>query len=248
MKLPIFRLGYYHNPWALDLVPPTISLNRRFKWSVQFGDRNAIIEDRHHISRYKGYGRWKTVQSASHVVMVEAWAQIRDGGQCVILRAGNLHRRLDSGHDHQWQWDSLGLTLVRLSDQEDYHPCAEMLLSPNFGGQYNGTATVDLIKRNIERVAIRRAEVLEGARSLVAEDVDGVWVSLRDSLEAGNCLEGSRQWAVKRRINIHHHYPAEKLMEFAGSEPRLIAAIKVAIKRNKMEMESGMCELSRHAT
>lgn len=245
MKIPIFIGGLYWDRWALDLVPATIKLNRRYSWHVQFGSRSAIIDDTPHKSKHVGCGRWKTIQRARHVVMVEAWAQIRDAGRTVIIKAGNLHRRLESGPDHYWQHDELGLALVRISDQQDYHPSAQVLLSPDLDGHYNAAATVDSIKRSIEWAAIRREQINRNSK-LEEADIKEAWVSLRDSLSSGNCLDGSLQWAVQKRINIYRHHPAARLMELDGDNPRVLAAVKAAVARHKREMAEGFCELKDH--
>lgn len=246
VKIPIFRNCLCWSDWALDLVPATIKLNKRYSWAVRFGSCNAIIEDKCHESQYKGNGRWKTIQRAGHVVMVEAWAQIRDDGRTVIIRAGNLHRRLESGPDHYWQHDALGFALVRISDQEDYHPSAENLMAPGPNGYFDGEATVNSIKRSIEWAAIRRAEITSRNQTLIDGDLDGVWVSFVDSLRAGNCREGSRQWAAQKRINIRHHHLAAKLMDLGWQDGRLVAAVKMAVARHKREMAEGFCALCDH--
>lgn len=247
MRIQIFRSGLYWAEWALDLVPSGIWLNRRYSWAVQFGDHNAIIEDKPHRSEYRGGHRWRTIQSASHIVMVEAWAEIRDAGRILIIRAGNLYRRLESGPDHFWQSDSLGIALVRISDQQDYHPSAEVLLAPLDGRFYDGVATVERLKRSVEWVAQRRAAINYGS-PIDPSEAKEVWVSLKDSLAAGNCREGSRQWAIQKRINIHHHHPATKLLELDEGNQLVRAAVKVAIARHKREMNVGLCELKDHTT
>lgn len=137
----------------------------------------------------------------------------------------------------KWGIDSNGIKINKGKD--DFHPTAREILSANPVEAMTGE-----LVRNSE---IRKKNELELAVELA--DSEGVFVCAKDSLRAGNCLQGTIQFANNNGINVRRHYSAVELLSLAikSDFQRFKLVIKVACNRWKREMERGYSLVEDHA-
>lgn len=140
-----------------------------------------------------------------------------------------------------WQFgrDDLGLYIVRRGEKRipyRYH----------FGGddlRNRATlrrAAIEHIdrQRSIERSTRRDARLRRRAEAV------GVYVTIRDSVAAGNCPAGTRRWAEDHKLNPHRAYPVEVIRQLGtsnGHASQVNRAIEAAIARTIQDLERGYC-------
>ena len=136
-------------------------------------------------------------------------------------------------NEYEWHVDENGLCARdKVRTAADYHVDASWLLA-------GADAIVQIIESNRER-----REQLAAERAIERAKMRGVYVGIRDSVRAGNCEAGTRQFASRHKLDPKRRYPAEQLFELAnGNADRVRIAIAAAVKRHKQELEQGYCEL-----
>jgi len=128
--------------------------------------------------------------------------------------------------------------LVAVADEctlDDFHPSADDLVS---GGAH---------------VAQKLAENREARHRLSAEvaaeaaDSAGIYVCAADSTRAGNCPQGTSDFAARHDLDSAKHYTASDLLAIANGEAgRVRLAIKSATLRHHRESEKGFCVMADH--
>lgn len=150
------------------------------------------------------------------------------------FRFHRTHFEISAPDGFYWDIDAHGLRMVD-SHGNDYHPDAEDIIND-----------LDIPETIAENAAARE---LERTR-LAAEkaEVEGVWVSLADSIKAGNCRAGTESWGRQNGLYAQAHYHATDLIPLAvnGYGQRVRIAISVAARRHRKEMEQGYCLLADH--
>jgi hypothetical protein len=77
-------------------------------------------------------------------------------------------------------------------------------------------------------------------------DLAEVWVRWSDSVDAGNCVVGTQEFATKQRLDLRRHYPALDLLARSnGYTPFVQRAIVSAVRRQRVETQQGYCEVPR---
>jgi hypothetical protein len=168
---------------------------------------------------------------------VRSFAVIRDN-QTLDVAFHTHEYQLVLPPEYMWAKDDHGLKLMMAdSRQDDYHPTAEDLYGKN---------TVDRLVHNLN---VNRDRRLKLKAEIVADmaETEGVYVGVKDSLRAGNCLSGTRSWAENHQLDVRKHYPAPTLLTMVnGDYGRVRLAIKSALIRHKNEMERGYALLEDH--
>lgn len=131
--------------------------------------------------------------------------------------------------------DDNGLVLKRVSDGMDYHPTANDLQSKKFAT----TIRKEMAKNFLYRLNQKRLEKQNKRNEKIFQrDLKTTMVTLHDSRKAGNCIEGSLQFAEKR-LNI----PREEILNggfifkinaqrlIKTGDERAMRAVKVAWNR-----------------
>lgn len=205
---------------------------RQRQWTFAPGDATAIVEDQDNVSRKVGR-YWKTIKSAKHIIEVESYAVITPR-RIVHYYLGLTGKSEKTVHavpvGFGLQKAGYNLMLVRDSDGADYHPLPDEMRD----------APATWVPK-LEANAIRRAEI---EARLASENSDfrakysaNTMVTLDDSRRAGNCVEGSLQFAERKLklsrdevLSARHLFavPAERLMRVANGDA---ARVKLAIVR-----------------
>jgi hypothetical protein len=73
----------------------------------------------------------------------------------------------------------------------------------------------------------------------------GVYVRAADSIRAGNCGAGTRQWAEDHSLAVNRAYPVEAIARFAvnGHKQQVERAIEAAIDRSVIDLQRGYCDV-----
>lgn len=164
----------------------------------------------------------------------------RSGRSAVIIRECVLRRRIVAPKGMLFSSDAVGVKLVRQSDKMDYHPTHDDWYARDFAGRCRLAMARNYAARAASRRARRQAEH-DMAR--YQRQTASTWVTLQDSRQAGNCVEGSLAYAEQRlRVpresviaGLHlFSVPATTLRATAdanGDAPRVEAAIQRAWMR-----------------
>jgi hypothetical protein len=202
-------------------------------WEVQSGRSTRIVSDQEHRSDYRGPGRWRTTQTAQHILAVRSIAYLRaDGG--IDWQVGRRSGTLPALPGWSWAQDAEGVCLRR--EGADYHPEALDLLS----GVSSST-----MADYADLAAARRAEADRKSAAAAAE-VAGVWVCWRDARRSGHCAAGVRQWCAAHGVDPDHHHPADTLLAQHGQDPRIQRIVAYAASRHQTECSRGWSDLADH--
>jgi hypothetical protein len=214
--------------------PDCLATSRRGNYKVYstFGLARSVHKP--HISEKRGY-TFRTVQHAVHETYIPAYCIVNaknDRELGIVLNGLTQVYSLPEGY--KWQKGAI----IRLSDGADYHPLAWFISSPKTCSLYP-PSQVDNWINELDQLArwrvetTRRAE--ENKRSAEywreqrnAEKTD-CFVTLADSLRAGNCMAGSLGFAREIGINLSAlkefpwlvQVPASKVLELGGERGRL---------------------------
>jgi hypothetical protein len=158
-------------------------------------------------------------------------------GQTPSGTSGAAPYLVKSGRGYGWDADEHGVRLVRLSDGADYHPTSDEARA--------GRASIVAALR--ERADVRKKTKLAAKRDakiIKAASKGGIWVCLQDSIDAGNCVAGSNEFARRNNLDLTRHYRAEDLPREGEDNSRRVAlAVLSAARRQARDMERGYSEL-----
>jgi hypothetical protein len=177
-------------------------------------------------------GRPRRYTRAVNVTHVRSVAQISPDGRTAEYRLHETDHRLVTPDGYRWDIDRLGLRLVRIADGADHHPDA-MDLVRGVGGTVAALQTAH---------DARRAAELRARYSAAAQSADPAqtWVSLADSVAAGNCPTGSRTFALNHGLDPRRHVRGDVLLRVAnGEECRVRRAILQAAMREAADIDRG---------
>lgn len=190
----------------------------------------------------RSHGRYSSrcsFERFSYSPLVESWGKLISSKHIYVridTENGIFSKVIKSPRGWSWGKDNNGIFLKM--GKLDYHPTAQDLV--------NG---VDLRKTAKENYRIRREgekEIGRKARqekSIIVEARQlGVWVSIADAANAGNCQAGINQFA--NRFGLTGKYvEANKLskLESGSDRGRVMLSILSAVRRHKSDMERGYC-------
>lgn len=189
----------------------------------------------------RGKGRFTYYSYAPRYI---SYVVLANGGKGLIYRCGfkgEIKSRLVRAPAGTiFTKDENGLLLKRLSDGMDYHPDCNDLSSKKFATIVRAKMANNFKNRLAAKKEERRAKLFE---KFYQSDLNNTMVNLHDSRRAGNCIEGSLQFA-EMRLNIPRQeilnggyifkVAASKLVK-TGDE-RAIRAAKVAWQRETLVM------------
>ena len=208
----------------------------------------AVATWRHGVRiRHNNEGRYSSNCTYIHWTYtpeIGSFARITRAGMVYVFRGKSYTFR--HPHGYRWSRDSNGLRLYSLADpRNDYHPDSGDLL-PN-GKQATLRSLSAVVRGNAEaRRAVARGERRAIASSKRAEG-EGCRVCLADSLRAGTCCIGTREWARRHGLDATRHYrPSEVLALANGDSHRVALVVTVALKRHREEMAAGACVVADH--
>lgn len=202
----------------------------------QFAKGYYLTNDEGRYSRSCKYTKY------SYSPLYTSYVAVSNCGSGLIYRRGFKgeikSRVIHAPSGMKFKKDSYGLVLKRLSDGMDYHPTAKDLQSKKFAATVRAEMAKNYKARLAQKKAEKHSKFLE---KLFQRDLPTTMVTLHDSRKAGNCIEGSLQFA-ERRLGISRQeiinggylfkIPAYKLVK--TSEQRALAAAKVAWNRETM--------------
>lgn len=149
-----------------------------------------------------------------------------------VLHTTHVIVDLPDGYTWDKDW---GLRVVHGVD--DYHPDCDDLIAEDAPQRL-----VDNLHKNRER---RRR--LAKKQAVERAEMAGVWVCVRDSVNAGNCRVGTANYASKHHLDARRHYPAGRILDLAnGDEWAVRLALKSAVHRHNREVKAGICHVSDH--
>lgn len=182
----------------------------------------------------KRNGKWTGFERAQHDNYVRSFALIINP-TTIDYAFHKTVVRLTLPDTCSWSSDSNGFKIVQGPD--DYHPDAEELLDKD--------AVSKLLLKLSERAATRKLYAAQKAAE--AAEMEGVFCCVADSIRAGNCRQGTMQFAVNHQLDPQRHYKATELLRIANGEAgRVRLVIRAACNRHKSELELGYSKLSNH--
>lgn len=190
----------------------------------------------HHDSTpsFKRNGRWTGFERAQHDNYVRSFAVIVDP-QTIDYVFHETQIRLTLPDVASWSKDAHGLKVV--CGPDDYHPSAEELLAKD--------SVTKILAKLSEQAETRKLYAAQ--RAAEAAEMEGVFCCVADSIRAGNCRQGTEQFAVNHHLDPRRHYKATELLRIANGETgRVRLVIRAACNRHKAELERGFSNLSDH--
>lgn len=158
----------------------------------------------------------------------------QSGRSAVIVISGRLKRRRVAPKGLSFGMDANGVLLRRSTDAMDYHPTGEDWRARNFAARVRSGMAANLVLRRAQNQAEKNAakDKQEAARveKIKAREIANTRVTLRDSRQAGNCIEGSLVFAEKKLGLTRAEILAGDYL-FSVSAARLMRSNDAAAKR-----------------
>jgi hypothetical protein len=188
------------------------------------------IQYRGTYSRYSGSYFTPRYHSAVHIAKSSKKA-------AEVWQEGRLIRKHLAPSGYRFGWDDHGARLVRLSDGLDYHPTAEEWRSDRLSG---------IVRRAIaaKKQAIAETKRAEKLQKRIAKTLENpaqlrrVWVTLEDSLAAGNCGVGTRSFVGRLEQSLQSGQlgaiRADFLLSRWGDTPQVKGAVVRAVARRTL--------------
>lgn len=205
---------------------------RRRNWDAVAADHtNGVVTHDHGQysgrCRYTHYTYQPTTRSCAAVTRTRLvyWSRYR-----------RAHLRAPRG----WRYgrDALGIYVVRLREQRReyrYHVVGDDLTS------VSRLRAAALAHEQRQRVAARDRRAAAARQRLrpLAESL-GVYVSVVDSIRAGNCGAGTRAWARQHGLDLSRRYPASVLLRHDSSW-QVARAVTAATDAACADLQRGYC-------
>lgn len=233
MKATLIPINTYLKSDVANLFP---SLRPTVRWYARAGTSNKVLIDQNNVSYYKPGRGWRTAVQARHEVAIKSYGFIRKDGKLMVY-IGGYTKVIPPPVGTFWDKDSYGLKLVLInSRKDDYHPTF------NEFRRFNDELILNQLEIN------RQNRIKTETEKLAFEsECQGVYVCVYDSLRAGNCLQGTLNYAEKHGLDKNKHYLGKDLLNIAnGDFGRVKLAISAAIIRHKRELEQGYGLLEEH--
>jgi len=137
--------------------------------------------------------------------------------------------------------DSLGIYIIRTREKREnyrYH-----LSSADVCGGLSAMREMANRHEVGQREATKRARLQR--RMDRVEDAElaryGVWVTVADSRNAGNCDSGTKTWALQHGLDPCKRYPMSVIERLAATHPAVSRVLDVARYRTREELAQGFC-------
>lgn len=242
--IPSIKSRRFSNAHVIDVSSTlahclNIKVNRRFKntdYVATFTATSTTTESGHTTWRN---GVPKKYHRGSCTNAIRSFGVIINPQRLDIL-IHNTERTILLPEGFSWHIDAAGICAKQdvYAPDREYHPTAtELLYKP-----------VDYWLRRIDENAEIR-ELNRELRSVGLEDLENVFICMRDSRKAGNCLAGTITMARNLGLDPYGHYPATEIYKKAKSHgyfDRTMATFRVAKKRHDLELRRGFSKLSYH--
>ena len=181
-------------------------------------------------------GRYSSYAITIYKIQVQSWGIANRWA--LYARIDGEVFRLRAPRGYAWKTDENGIALYRVARPgDDYHPDSNDV---RLGARHCAArlrALADL-RREEDRKVRADARLLLG--------LPPVYICVRDSLRAGNCETGTRNWAKRHNFNARSHVRAEIIEHFGYEDPRVARAIEAAKKRHIAECQRGYAILAEH--
>jgi hypothetical protein len=129
-----------------------------------------------------------------------------------------------------WKWkvDKLGICYARNTKKIEYHPTSSDILR-----------NVDFAQLAIENNEVRKRQ--EKANRFTRQQLRGVRVCIKDSLQVGNCEAGTLAWCRQHRLDTTRgSYSATYLQRKFRNDERMPLVIAKAVQRHRQEKRLGV--------
>jgi hypothetical protein len=184
-------------------------------------------------------GRPVKYSRATNDVFIRCFGVIRDQGKRLEFVFHEAFDSVSLPEGYLFAEDNLGLKVVKDGEPDsDFHFYLEHL-------QEGAESLIGALESNL--LKRKEAQKLEKERNeKETRELEGVYVCVKDSLSAGNCLKGTLEFIRQNGLDERKHYPAKILYsKFSGNQRFRIAALKAA-QRHKTEMSRGYSNLADH--
>ena len=214
---------------------------RRRNWNAPEASYNQIgIKTTHH-GRYSHRCRFERL---SYVPVMRSCGMVTAGRALLLI--GNDLIRLRAPRGWRFGRDDNGLYLTRLRETREafrYHPTSDEWVS--------GLAAIRSAAIDHEQTQRRVAREVREQQRQDREDAAilatlPVYVCLRDSRRAGNCVAGTLAWARRHELDPRQHVPAEIVRRLAARNPQALRAVASAERRTLTEIRRGYSLIADH--
>lgn len=138
---------------------------------------------------------------------------------------------------YRWAIDEVGVAAFDPEGHE-FHPMSRDIARRDAAAH---------IVAQITELAAKRLADTRAAESVERAELEGAMICLRDSLRAGNCEAGTRNFAVRHGLDPARHYSPSALLRVAnGDSHRVRLAVAVGLRRHRHEMAQGFALLEDH--
>jgi len=157
----------------------------RCKWVLEPGFETRILCHVYHVSM-----NMKTKVRARHRIAVQHFMMLISEREFEIANHG-LYTRQTAPEGYRFDWDQLGIKIVRDADGRDYHPANPLIPADEW------VLNMQLLDQLRDSQEQRKLDQ-DKHRALFLADARNTRVTLQDSRRAGNCAQGSLMFAQQR--------------------------------------------------
>ena len=214
---------------------------RRRNWDApEAGYHQIGIKTTHH-GRYSHRCRFERV---SYTPVLRACGTVTAGRALLLI--GNDTIRIRAPRGWRFGRDDNGLYLVRLRETREafrYHPTSDEWARGLAAIRSAAIAHEQTQRRVAREASDQRRQDREDAAMLATLPV---YVCLRDSRRAGNCVAGTLAWARRHELDPRQHVPAEIVRRLADRNPQAMRAVESAERRTLTEIRRGYSLIADH--
>jgi hypothetical protein len=214
---------------------------RRQNWDAPEAGYHQIGVTTNHHGRYSHRCRFERL---SYSPVLRSCGMVTAGRALLLI--GNDLIRLRAPRGWRFGRDDNGLYLVRIRETREafrYHPTSDEWAS--------GVAAIRSAAIEHEQTQRRVAREARDQQRRDREDAAllatlPVYVCLRDSRRAGNCVAGTLAWARRHELDPRQHVPADIVRRLADRNPQAMRAVESAERRTLAEIRRGYSLIADH--
>jgi hypothetical protein len=196
------KLGYQTEKTANEIAREN---NGRMKnWISAAASTNnfrGVRIQTHNLGRYSSRCAYTHYEYSP---IITSWGKILAGGKTFAGRVQHRGFKLIAPKGYIFASDPLGVKIQSLDGKKDYHFSTDEIFNGGISGM------MKILRINVARQMEQKKSAARAKRDaeIYAREIGSVRVTLSDSRRAGNCIEGSLQYAESRL-----HIPRSQILD-----------------------------------
>jgi len=235
---------------------PALQDNRKKNWNSAESTFGQSRIQTNNMGRYSSRCRYTHY---TYTRLVQSWGYVVSSKNLYVRidhNWGLISRLLSAPRGYRFSCDENGIKISSKSNPKiEYHPTAFdfiLAISSSYGFKdiiQNAKYLYSVRKENEKRKRLEKRKESEIAQSIKTAEKQGCFVSIMDSIIAGNCQAGTESWAARCGLDKSQHYRPSVLLQHGqktGNEKLVRIAVLHAVRRHQREINQGYSSIAQH--